>query len=236
MRDGLELGLDPKTGKAGPGSKLRGTLVTFAPPRTGKTSGLLIPNLAYPEVRSWAGPAVVLDTKGDVYRATSDRRRALGRKVVCLDPLRLVNGTDRWNPLAGLSSSDILYLQRTVGALLPIPSDKGADAYFHSRAVDLLTGTFLAALRAKKPTPGTVSRLLNNMPLLIEQLKALGDVSAAKTALAILESEARVSEPIISTAAQAFQWLSDERLDDLHRLDYATWARHRPSCHGASRF
>ena len=59
------------------------TLVTIAPPRKGKTSGLLIPNLAFPEPQGWGGPAVVFDPKGEVYRSVAARRRALGRRLAC---------------------------------------------------------------------------------------------------------------------------------------------------------
>ncbi|WP_203140107.1 type IV secretory system conjugative DNA transfer family protein, partial [Escherichia coli] len=84
----------------------------------GKTSGLLIPNLAFPEPQGWGGPAVVLDPKGEVYRSVAARRRALGRRVVCLDPMKLAGGTDRWNPLQSRDPDDVLYLQSTALALL----------------------------------------------------------------------------------------------------------------------
>ena len=100
LRQGLELGRDPETGQP-VRIAVQGTLTTIAPPRKGKTSGLLIPNLAFPEPASWGGPAVVLDPKGEVYRAVAARRRALGRRVICLDPLGLAGGSDRWNPLEG---------------------------------------------------------------------------------------------------------------------------------------
>ncbi|RYF00947.1 MAG: type VI secretion protein, partial [Oxalobacteraceae bacterium] len=105
MNKGLELGLDPETGHAVRVS-VQGTLATIAPPRKGKTSGLLIPNLAYPEPNAWAGPAVVIDPKGEIYKATAARRRAMGRRVVCLDPLGLVEGQDRWNPLHARDAED----------------------------------------------------------------------------------------------------------------------------------
>ena len=63
MAQGLELGIDPDTGRA-VRIAVQGTLASIAPPRKGKTSGLLIPNLSYPESRAWGGPAVVLDSKG----------------------------------------------------------------------------------------------------------------------------------------------------------------------------
>jgi len=215
MDHGLELGIDPNTGRA-VRVMVQGTLLTIAPPRKGKTSGLLIPNLAFPEAGSWDGPAVVLDTKGEVFRAVADRRRALGRKVVCLDPLNLAGGTDSWNPLANIDLSDILYLQRTALALLPeASSNDEASAYFRIRAVDLIVGAMIAAVSCGRPYPSAVHRLLSDDATLIGELKKLKVSSAILAALDVLQADPKTRDPIKSTAGQAFQWLADQRLQRL---------------------
>lgn len=57
-----------------------GHLITFAPTGTGKTSGPVICNaLRHP------GQLIVLDLKGEVYKATADARRAMGQEVHVLD-------------------------------------------------------------------------------------------------------------------------------------------------------
>ncbi|WP_303697584.1 type IV secretory system conjugative DNA transfer family protein [Brevundimonas naejangsanensis] len=209
---GLELGRDPETGQV-VRVAVQGTLATIAPPRKGKTSGLLIPNLAFPEPSSWGGPAVVIDPKGEVYRATAARRRALGRRVVCLDPLGLVGGEDAWNPLASRDANDVLYLQQTALALLPAATSDGeASAYFRNRAVDLIVGAMLVALRHDQRTVPAVQFLLSQEDKLIAQLKGLGRVPAALAALELLEADPKTKDPVKSTALQAFQWLADERL------------------------
>ena len=215
MDRGLELGLDPQTGVP-VRVQVEGTLLTIAPPRKGKTSGLLIPNLACPEMRSWDGPAVVIDTKGEVYRAVADRRRQLGHKVVCLDPLYLVDGVDRWNPLSGIDPSDILYLQRTALALLPESTGNNeASDYFRSRAVDLIVGAMSLVLTVKEPRPSSIRWLLTNEARFIALLKKGNQTSAEMAALEILEADPKTKDPIKSTAVQAFQWLADERMCSL---------------------
>ena len=215
MTRGLELGIDPESGRA-VRIATEGTLVTIAPPRTGKTSGLLIPNLSYPEPGAWAGPAVVLDSKGEVYRATQARRERMGRRVVCLDPLDLVGGKDTWNPLATLQGQDILYMQKTALALLPESgSGDEASAYFRNRAVDLIVGAILVSLRLDRRTASEIHRLLSDADDFIEQLKAAGAQPAALAALEILEADPRTRDPIRSTALQAFQWLADPRMRHL---------------------
>lgn len=219
LSGGLELGRDPDTGRP-VRVAVQGTLVTIAPPRKGKTSGLLIPNLAFPEPQGWGGPAVVLDPKGEVYRAVAARRRALGRRVVCLDPLGLAGGSDRWNPLHGRDPEDVLYLQSTALALLPEASgDSEASAYFRNRAVDLIVGAMLVALRL--PTDRTVVQVQD---LIVNEGRLLGLLKqyvenwpepAAYAAMEILEADPKTKDPIKSTALQAFQWLADRRLRDL---------------------
>ena len=113
MRKGIELGLDPRTNQA-VRVQVEGNLLTIAPPRSGKTSGLILPNLAFPERGAWAGPAVVIDPKGDVVRAVRRRRESMGQRVYVLDPLNLAGGTDRWDPLLGLDPEDVLELQSGV--------------------------------------------------------------------------------------------------------------------------
>lgn len=219
LRDGLELGRDPETGHP-VRIAVQGTLVTIAPPRKGKTSGLLIPNLAFPEPQGWGGPAVVLDPKGEVYRSVAARRRALGRRVVCLDPMGLASGTDRWNPLLGRDPDDVLYLQSTALALLPEATGDGeASAYFRNRAVDLITGAFLVTLRRPEGRSVTeVQDLLadeGRFHGLLQQYVKHWPEPAAYAAMEILEADPKTKDPIKSTALQAFQWLADRRLRDL---------------------
>ena len=215
MNRGLELGLDPETGRA-VRVAVQGTLATIAPPRKGKTSGLLIPNLAYPEPNAWAGPAVVIDPKGEIYKATAARRRAMGRRVICLDPLDLVGGQDRWNPLHARDPGDVLYLQHTALALLTEASGDGeASTYFRNRAVDLITGALLVSLKRGNRTVAQVQALIADADTLIKQLEHLRPAPAALAALEILNADPKTRDPIVATASQAFQWLADARLRHL---------------------
>lgn len=212
MNSGLELGVDKDAGRPVRVS-IEGNLLTIAPLRKGKTSGLLIPNLAYPELAAWLGPAVVIDPKGDAYRAVAGRRRQLGRTVRCLDPLQIVGGTDSWNPLEHVAATDILYLQHTARMLLPEPigNGDGAAAYFNNRAVDLIVGAMLVAVNSPKREIPEVWRLLNKEDDLIKGLLIHSTLPAAQAALKIMESDPKARDTIVSTASQAFAWLNDER-------------------------
>lgn len=215
MSSGLELGIDRVSGRTVRVS-IDGNLLTIAPPRKGKTSGVIIPNLAFPERRAWGGPAVVIDPKGEVYRAVAGRRREMGRTVRCLDPLNLVGGTDCWNPLQGLDPSDVLYLQQTALALLPETSDRNeAAAYFRNRASDLIVGAMIVALRSERRNVVEVLRLLNDDASFTEGLAQFPREPAALSALSILNDDPGSRDHVKSTAAQAFSWLADKRLRKL---------------------
>ena len=130
MKKGLEFGLDRETGKP-IRVAVEGNILSVAPPRRGKTSGLMIPNLVVADKNAWDGPAVVIDPKAEAFLAVAERRRALHRCVRCLDPMNLCGGTDRWNPLEGLDPTNIVYLQRVARALLP-PAISEENAYLFS--------------------------------------------------------------------------------------------------------
>ena len=215
MRVGLELGTDPETGDT-IRVALKGNLITLAPPRTGKSSGLLIPNLVAPEREAWFGPCVVLDPKGDAYKAVAERRRALGRRVVCLDPMQIVGGSDTWNPLTTLDPKKIMYLQRTAAALLPIAGE-GEQKFFREAANKVIVAALLAAHREGNPTPLRVAELLADQEALATALRGLTAVSA-KATLSLIESQPKNLGDILTTAQQAFSWCEDERISDMTRI------------------
>jgi type IV secretion system protein VirD4 len=212
MKKGLEFGLDRDTRKP-IRVAVEGNILSVAPPRTGKTSGLLIPNLAVAEKNAWNGPAVVIDPKAEAFHAVAERRRALGRVVRCLDPMNLCGGTDRLNPVAGLDPADIVYLQRVARTLLP-PAISEENAYFQNRAVDAIVAAFLAAHSMGNPTPLAVSNLLSSADLLAEALEGIEGTTANRVR-ELLKMEAKTRDPILSTAQQSFQWCDDQRLQHL---------------------
>lgn len=209
MRIGLELGLEPDTRRPIRVST-ESHLITIAPPRTGKTSGLLIPNLCVPDNTAWFGPSVVIDPKGAAYRAVAERRRQLGRTVRCLDPIGIAGGCDTWNPLKSLDPKDILYLQRVARALLPAEVG-GETPYFQNRAIAVIVGAFLASHSVERATPAFVSWLLSNPDEFEKHLAPLTGL-ASDSARAILKMDSRGRDSILSTACQAFSWCDDERL------------------------
>ncbi len=82
-----------------------GHLLTVAPTRSGKGRGVLIPNLL-----NYAGPVVVFDPKGELYRITARRRREVGQRVVRIDPCQVIGpDSDTLNPfdIFSLANADL---------------------------------------------------------------------------------------------------------------------------------
>lgn len=98
-------------------------VMLYAPTRTGKGVGVVIPNLL-----NWADSVVVLDIKKENWEATAGFRAKHGQKVVMFDPLDPEGRTARYNPLAYIDRRNPVEtldeLQKLATMLFPTP-DKG---------------------------------------------------------------------------------------------------------------
>lgn len=221
MRRGLELGCDPATGNA-VRVLVEGNLVAIAPPRSGKTSGLILPALAFAGEGAWGGPTVVIDPKGDAYRAVKRRREALGRTVRCIDPIGLIGGEDRWNPLLHVDPADTLMLLSLAASLLPETAADGNANYFKDRASVLVAGAMLTTISDGRANAGAMANLVRDPEALARALSNRTE-PLARDALAILNMEARSRDPLLGTARQSLQFLLDERLQAVmadHTVDF----------------
>ena len=210
-RRGIEIGLSPRTRKPVRMS-LEGNAISFAPPRTGKTTGLIVPNLVASQAGSWQGPVVVIDPKGEIYRMTHARRRALGRKVICLDPYGLAGGEDCWNPFAAIKPGHASAVSRMIGAMLVETGEN--NQYFRQRATTAIRGAIIALLMQDgTTTPEEVRDLFQDIDELLEA-SANSRNSSVRALRQILDMDPKSSEPILSTAQTAFDWLQDGAMVD----------------------
>jgi type IV secretory pathway TraG/TraD family ATPase VirD4 len=127
-----------------------GTLV-IGPPRSGKTSGVIIPN-----VLAWTGPVVITSTRRDVLDACHGIRSQRGT-VWCFDPVGIVASTmpatvNRldWSPLRGAEYFDTALTRAR--ALLAGSADgtEGRD-HWRARGTQLLASLLHAATLAERP-------------------------------------------------------------------------------------
>jgi type IV secretion system protein VirD4 len=123
-----------------------GHLVTFAPTGTGKTSGPVITNaLKHP------GQLIVLDMKGEVFRATAGARRAMGQEI-CVVDLRDDGEAGSLNPLdlAVRCGSDMPATARSFTAEFIERGAEEREPFWNNFAETLITGA-ITWLLAERP-------------------------------------------------------------------------------------
>jgi len=155
-RDGLLLGR-----KGGAYLSFGGSehVMLYAPTRSGKGVGVVIPNLL-----NWSGSVVVLDIKRENFQATAGFRAAHGQAVRLFDPLAPDGRTARYNPLAYIPRQDRIAtldeLQKIAGMLFPA-TDR-ADPFWAeaARTGFVGVGAYVAETPALPFTLGEIFRQL----------------------------------------------------------------------------
>ena len=111
-----------------------GSLITIAPPQSGKTQCHVFPNLL-----TWRGPAVVLDVSGEIYDGTSKWRSENVGPVYRFSPLDPAR-SHCYNPLSFVRrESDYIWQDaRLLADMIVVPSDKSADPFWETKARDVV--------------------------------------------------------------------------------------------------
>lgn len=106
-------------------------VLLYAPTRTGKGVGVVIPNLL-----TWSDSVVVLDVKRENWTASAGFRAAHGQQVILFDPLDPHGRTARFNPLGHIDRGDPIAvldeLQKLSVMLFPAPPN--ADPFWAEAA------------------------------------------------------------------------------------------------------
>jgi type IV secretion system protein VirD4 len=112
-------------------------VMLYAPTRTGKGVGVVIPNLL-----TWPDSVVVLDVKRENWTASAGFRAAHGQQVILFDPLDAEGRTARFNPLGHIDRGDPIAvldeLQKLAVMLFPPPHN--ADPFWAEAARTGLIG------------------------------------------------------------------------------------------------
>ena len=191
-----------------------GSIITIAPPGSGKTQCNVFPNLL-----NWPGPAVVLDVKGEIYDGTSGwRSRNVGPviKFSPLDPGR----SACYNPLAQVRR-DSLYIwedARFLADMMIVPSG-AQDPFWENRARDILT-LIIADLafwnRADERPMSKVMSLINRVGWkeFVERCQDNPEVSVMRDeATSLASMEAKTLDGILQTAKSSLSAWAGERIN-----------------------
>jgi type IV secretion system protein VirD4 len=134
-------------------------VIVYAPTRTGKGVGVVIPNLL-----AWPGSVVVLDIKRENFLATAGFRAASGQRVLMFDPLALDGRTARYNPLGHVARDrpEVVLDELQRMAVMLFPGHDHADPFWSeaARIGFIGVGAFVAETPALPFTLGEIFRQL----------------------------------------------------------------------------
>lgn len=141
-------------------------ILTYAPTRSGKGVGLVIPTLL-----SWPSSCVITDLKGELWAITAGwRQRHANNKVLRFEPAAEESGV-RWNPLdeIRLGTDYEVGDVQNLAAIIVDPKGTGMESHWDKTAYALLVGLILhvlykAKVDAKAPTAtlNAVDRLVSD--------------------------------------------------------------------------
>jgi len=130
-------------------------VMLYAPTRTGKGVGVVIPNLL-----TWPDSTVVLDVKRENWEATAGFRAAHGQAVHLFDPLDPQGRTARYNPLGHIDRTDAVAvldeLQRIAAMLFPHPPHTDPFWTDSARTGFVAVGAYLAETSERPFTFGAL--------------------------------------------------------------------------------
>ncbi len=171
-------------------------VMLYAPTRTGKGVGVVIPNLL-----TWPDSVVVLDVKRENWEASAGFRASHGQEVMLFDPLDPDGRTARFNPLGHIDRADRVAvldeLQKLAVMLFPAPDNVdpfwseaartgfiGVGAYVaETEALPFSLGAIYAELTRGDPRTRLPARIAARVdagrPLSVGCVSALNDFCSA---------------------------------------------------------
>ena len=115
-------------------------IMVFAPTRSGKGVGLILPTLL-----AWEGSSIVLDIKGENWALTSGWRKSQGQKVLRFDPSDASGASCAFNPLEEIRLETLTAIPdvQNLASMLVDPNGKGLEDHWSKAAFALLSGSLL---------------------------------------------------------------------------------------------
>lgn len=191
-----------------------GSIITIAPPGSGKTQCNVFPNLL-----EWRGPAVVLDVKGEIYAGTSKWRADHVGPVFKFSPLDPAK-SHRYNPLSFVRSDpDYIWEDsRFLADMMIVPQDTG-DRFWQDKARDLLTAAIahvcFSAPPDKRPLSHVVDIVHGGKPFdeMLVGLQTAVEVRAmVQQGTSLAGMNERTRDSVLQTAQASMSAWSGERI------------------------
>jgi type IV secretion system protein VirD4 len=200
--------------RSGPGWR-GGHHAVVAGTRAGKGVGTVLP-----AILDHDGPVVVLDIKGENFAITRRWRRSLGRRVVVLNPLGVIEaGLDTFNPLDYVRPEHLSRDAAVVAEGLVKP-EGGNAAHFSDLARQLLAGAIEVVVREAEPENRNLVTLADMLlggdvvPILEGWRDAPDRVgrAAVQIAVVLLAASDRERGAVMTTVNKALGWTTSDEV------------------------
>ena len=174
---------------------LEGNAISFAPPRSNKTS-LIISHVLFTGRSGEEGSRLIIDPRGEVFFVCAEYLEFIGRNLVLLDPFNVISNekpdleryAKTYNPLDFLRKNENLKgdMATLLDALIIQPATKtGTDIHF-DHAARIIIGGFIAWVIYTEPkSKRTLQRVYELLNQEDEQLKELYSKMKADPSLAL---------------------------------------------------
>ena len=115
-------------------------IMVFAPTRSGKGVGLILPTLL-----AWEGSSIVLDIKGENWALTAGWRKSQDQVVLRFDPSDPSGASAAFNPLEEIRLDTLMAIPdvQNMAAMLVDPNGKGLEDHWSKAAFAMLGGAIL---------------------------------------------------------------------------------------------
>ncbi len=191
-----------------------GSIVTIAPPGSGKTQCNVFPNLL-----TWRGPAIVLDISGDIYEHTAGWRGANVGPVYKFSPLE-PEDSHKYNPLTFVRSDpDFIWEDARLLAEMMIVPAFSNDPFWENEARTALTAavSYVCYFNPphERPLHAVLDILFGGKPWddMIKGLRMAVDVRVmAQHATALSSMNEKTLSSVLQTARSSLGAWSGERI------------------------
>jgi len=193
-----------------------GHLLTFAPTRSGKGVGCVIPNLL-----THPGSVIVTDIKGENAGITAEYRSTLG-PVYRLAPLSPVHNSARYNPMDFVRISTPYEVDdaRLIAEMLVVP-ERDEPNHWEREARTLITGLILYVRHHKEVTKRNLSTVrdllmqeVEEFELMLAEMLSSHQENIVRLAAGFSQKEEKERSGVISSAQAATELFESPKLRD----------------------
>jgi len=148
-------------------------ILVFAPTRSGKGVGLILPTLL-----SWPHSSVVLDIKGENFALTSGYLAGKGHKTLRFDPSDAEGASAAFNPLEEVRIDSAVAIPdvQQIASMVMDPQGKGLDDYWSKAAFGFFGGALLHCLIKTRYEKKRSATLYDVAVMLEDPMRPVADV------------------------------------------------------------